>query len=66
MLYLTRGRFLTCTSIKNRIAEMKNITTILATLLFGLVLCKQASAQLDEETVHIGFSLPEVALMDVE
>ncbi|HYQ57415.1 MAG TPA: hypothetical protein VEP89_08695 [Draconibacterium sp.] len=45
---------------------MKIITTILATLLLGMVLCRQASAQLDEETVHIGFSLPEVALMDVE
>lgn len=45
---------------------MKNITTILATLLLALLLCQHASAQLDEETVHIGFSLPEVALMDVE
>lgn len=46
--------------------KMKNITTIMATLLMVFVLCRHASAQLDEETVHIGFSLPEVALMDVE
>ncbi len=45
---------------------MKSITTILAALLIGLALCRQASAQFEYEIVHIGFSLPEVALMDVE
>ncbi|KJF44500.1 hypothetical protein [Draconibacterium sediminis] len=45
---------------------MKTITTIIVALLLGLVLCRNASAQFDEKNVHIGFSLPEVALMDVE
>nr|WP_321354384.1 hypothetical protein [uncultured Draconibacterium sp.] len=46
---------------------MKNIYfSIVTTLLLELVVCQHANAQLDEEIVHIGFSLPEVALVDIE